>query len=438
MTREELKQLIQETTAPMLKDAVSKDVADVVRANVELAMKEARGNSSVVRGLFGGEDKVNKLEPGTAFARCARATACAKINGYGPDKAIEILRSWGDGELAEKWAEGRTKALAAGDATAGGFLVPTQFSTDIIELLRPSAVVRSLNPTVMPMPMGNLKVPKITSGSTANYVGENSNISKTQPSFGQITLSFKKLAAVIPISNDLVRYSSPQADAVVRDDAVRAIAQREDKAFIRDDGTAGTPKGIKLWINPTNQIASNQTVNLTNVTTDLGKAIQALLDNNIALIPQQNAQSTNVQPVDARPGWIFSPRTYRYLVTVQTSTGLYAFRDEMVQRGTLWGYPYRVTSQVLQTMSGGGLAYGGADTGSNQSEVYFGAFAHAVIGEALSMMVDASQEAAYYDGAQVQAAFSQDQTVIRIIEEHDFCLRQDVGFSILTNVIWGT
>lgn len=436
MTREELKQFIKDTTAPMLKTAISKDVADAVRENIESLFKDARGSHGLASKLFSGVDDTPKLMPGTAFARCARAVAAAKLSGGGPESAVDILRKWGNDDLATKWQEGRTKALAAGDATAGGFLVPTQFSADIIELLRPSAVVRSLNPTVMPMPMGNLKVPKVVSGATASYVGENANISKTQQSFGQITLSFRKLAAVVPISNDLVRYSTPQADAVVRDDVVRSIAQREDKAFIRDDGMSGTPKGIKNWINASNRLAATASVSLAGVTNDLGRLIQALLDNNVSLIPQQQMQGS-AQPVDSRPGWIISPRTYKYLTTVQTSTGLYAFRDEMVQRGTLWGYPYRVTSQVLQTMSGGGASFGGSDTGSNQSEIYFGAFAHAVIGEALSMMVDASQEAAYYDGSAVQAAFSQDQTVIRVIEEHDFCLRQDVAFAILTGVTWG-
>ena len=32
---------------------------------------------------------------------------------------------------------------------------------------------------------------------------------------GNVTLTFKKLSRVIPISNDLMRYSSPGADAIV-------------------------------------------------------------------------------------------------------------------------------------------------------------------------------------------------------------------------------
>ena len=94
--------------------------------------------------------------------------------------------------------------------------------------------------------------------------------------------------------------------------------------------------------------------------------------------------------------------------------------------GTLY-----VTSTIAEVMSGDD------DTGGTSSEIYFGCFAHAVIGESLGMLVDASTEAAYYDGSQVQAAFSRDQTVIRVMTEHDFALRHDKAFVRLKSVGWG-
>jgi hypothetical protein len=127
--------------------------------------------------------------------------------------------------------------------------VPTQFSTDVIELLRPAAVVRSMGPMTIPMPNGTVKVPKVTTGATASYMGENTNVAKSEEQFGQITLTWKKLGVLVPISNDLIRYSSPSADAVVRDDVVRAMAQREDQAFLRDDGTERHAEGPEVWIN---------------------------------------------------------------------------------------------------------------------------------------------------------------------------------------------
>lgn len=424
LTKQELIDMIKEQVAPLIKDTVGKDIADMVRENIETQLAPLRkgAKGGIVERMFSGnEEKEVEAPAGTNFAKCLRATAAAKMAGYGSEKAIEILRGWGDGKLADKWAEAREKALASNDPTSGGFLVPTQFSSDVIGLLRPAAVVRGLGATTIPMPNGTVKVPKVTQGASASYIGENSNAPKSEERFGQITLSFKKLACLVPISNDLIRYSSPAADAIVRDDVVRAMAQREDYAFLRDDGTSGTPKGLKNWINAANKFNANATVNLANVTLDLGKAVQALMAANIPMIVQQQQN----QGVDARPGWIFSPRVYRYLTTLQTANGVYAFRDEML-RGTLWGWPYRVTTQVPETLG----------TGAS-TEIYFGAFAHAVIGEALGLQVDASMEAAYHDGSNVVAAFSQDQTVIRVIQEHDFALRYDKAFCLIEAVNWG-
>lgn len=434
MTKDELAGFIKEQTASMLKDFkpdLGKEVAELIRENIEKSLEPLRkAGGQWSSKMFGEEEKDGKYANGLGMARCLRATAAAKLSGQGPEKAIEILKGWGDGELAEKWMDARTKALNTGDPTAGGFLVPTQFSQDVIAYLRPAAVVRSLNPMTLPMPMGTIKVPKVTQGVSASYMGELSNVSKSEERFGQITLTWKKLGVLVPISNDLIRYSSPSADQVVRDDVVRAMAQREDQGFLRDDGTSGTPRGLKYWINPTNMFNANQTVNLANVTIDLGKAIQNLMAANIPMVVAQQQGFPNVGGADARCGWIFSPRVYRYLTTLQNANGFYVFRDEML-RGQLWGWPYRVSTVVQESLTSS------ANSVSTNTEVYFGAFAHAVIGEALGVMVDASQEAAYNDGSNVQAAFSLDQTVIRVLSEHDFALRYDKAFSLIQGVQWG-
>lgn len=437
MTKETLGAHIKEQLAPMLKEMLGSQMADMVRENIETALRAKAGSSGFAARLLddgngGGVERLKTpLTPGLAMARGLRAIACAKLAGTGAAGVPDVLRSWGSNDMADAWTAARTKALSTGDPTGGGFLVPTQFSTDVIELLRPSAVVRSLNPTIMPMPNGSVKVPRISAGSAASYIGENAAVTKSQQQLEQITLSFKKLACLVPISNDLVRYSSPAADTIVRDDMVRSMATREDKAFIRDNGTSGTPRGLKSWIDPANRFSANATVNLANVTVDLGKAIQRLMAADVPLIIQQFPDNTQAAPITARAGWIFSPRTYMYLTTVQNGQGFYAFRPEMMT-GTLWGFPYRVTSQVLET-----LTAAGADTGGLQSEVYFGAFAHAVIGEAMNMMVDASTEAMYVDGSNNVSAFQQDQTVVRVLAEHDFALRHDKAFSLIQSVTWG-
>ena len=407
MTRDELTTLIKQSAGPMVAEAVEL----AVRTHVE-PLKQAQTDwfGKLVSGGTGGRAEEPKRDKGMAFARCLRATAAARLSGLGPDAAISILKQWGDGDLAEKWADGRQKALAAGDATAGGFLVPVQFSQEIIEFLRAAAVIRRLNARVIAVPTGTLKVPKLTGGATSYYVGENVNATKSEPTTGQLSLSFKKLVTLVPVSNDLIRYSSPGADAVVRDDVVNAMRVREDSAFIRDDGTASQPKGLRYWAHADHVLEANATVSVQNTFTDLGQMVQKLLDANIPMIS---------------PAWVMAPRTQQYLLTLLNSNGIPVFREEMVG-GRLWGFPVGVTTSVPTNVG----------TSSNKSEIYFVDMAQAVIGESMNLIVDASQEAAYHDGSSVQAAYSLDQTVVRAIAEHDFGMRHDKAIAVLTQVSW--
>jgi len=212
------------------------------------------------------------------------------------------------------------------------------------------------------------------------------------------------------MSNDLLRYSSPGADAMVRDDVVNAMRVREDAAFIRDDGTQSTPRGLRYWAHADNILAANGTASVANTFSDIGSLILKLLEANIPMIA---------------PGWVWAPRTEMYLRTLQNTNGFSVFRDEMAT-GRFFGFPFAATTGVPVNVG----------TSSNKSEIYLVDFAQVVIGEAMNLIVDASQEAAYHDGSSVIAAYSQDQTVVRAIAEHDLGLRHDKAVAVLTQVAW--
>lgn len=434
MTPTELQSLIKEVTLPLIKDFAGNQVKEIV---AEAIAKQIEGNGAGKQMLTGvnGEEGTQPSKTwkesgyseqyygypnvaktahdfpphyGLGFGRCVRAMAKSRMDGNGYKAVPKILADWGDKASAKFYEE---KALAASDAVSGGFLVPPQFSQEIIEFLRPASVVRKLGPVIIPMPTGTFRIPKMTVGSTFTYQGENTNAGKTQPQFGNVTLTFKKLSGVVPISNDLMRYSSPGADAIVRDDMVNGIADAENRNFLRGDGTAATPVGLLNWCLAANNFAANQTSNLANITADLGAMIVRLMNNNIKMI---------------KPGWIWAPRTWNFLMTLQTTNGVFPFRDELM-RGTFWGWPYGTTTAVPINI---------AKTSSASSEIYLVDFADAAIGEALNMTIDASQEAAYWDGSSVISAFSQDQTVIRAISEHDFVMRRAESIAVLNSVVY--
>jgi HK97 family phage major capsid protein len=96
----------------------------------------------------------------------------------------------------------------------------------------------------------------------------------------------------------------------------------------------------------------------------------------------------------------------------------------------LWGWPIGTTTNVPITLDTSGSG------NDNESEVYLVDFAQVLIGESQGLLVDSSQEAAYHDGSNIQAAFSLDQTVVRAIAEHDLGMRHDKAVAMLTQVTW--
>jgi len=388
MKKEDIQGIIKEVVGDILAEQKEREHESSVKGQLD----------SIMAAVSRQKTDPEREERGLKAGRFMRAVCAGKGD---TEKAAKFAKNqWGDGEVV--------KALEASDAAAGGVLIPQGWSADLIELLRERSVVRSMNPTVVPMPNGTMQFPKLTGGATAGYVGESYNLPLTAPTFGQINLTWKKLACLIPISNDLLRFASVSADTIVRDDAIAAMAIREDQAFLRSDGSQFAPKGLLYWCPTANKFNANGTVNLANVTADLAHAILHLRNANCRMI---------------RPGWIFAPRTEMWLMQVRDTNGNFAFRDEML-RGTLWGFPYASTTEIPINLT------------STYSEVYLVDFADVLLGEANSLMVSASDTAAYYDGSAVQASFSLDQTVMRLIAHHDLGMRHDESITVIEQVNW--
>lgn len=402
LTKDDLS-LITDSLSGLVKrqvEEVMKAVDERAATGLSLKAEERNYAQELMEGALG-EPRTprQRLEATVGVGRMLRAFAASKGD---PERASRFA--------AETWkdsvGQAVSKALGAQDAAAGGFLIPDQWSADIIEFLRPKTVVRKSGPMVIDMPNGTMNIPRIGSGATASYIGENTNLGMTSQQFGNVHLTYKKLGAVIAISNDLLRTQSVSADAVIRNDLVRAMAQAEDLNFLRSDGTVFSPKGIKYWAANTTTSAGTS---LANMITDLSKLLLYLYNANVNF--------TN-------PAWFMSPRTRVTFETVQNSQGFYVFRNEMMTTGKLWGVPFYSTTQIPINLSG------------TNTELYLADMDDVVIGEATTLIIDSSPEAAYYDGSAVQSAWSQDQTSVRAISRHDLAARHDPSVAYLSAVAY--
>ncbi|HHL2712915.1 TPA: phage major capsid protein [Yersinia enterocolitica] len=297
-------------------------------------------------------------------------------------------------------------------AGSGGALIPQNMQNEVIELLRDRTVVRILGARSIPLPNGNLSMPRLSGGATAGYVGEGKDVVATGATFDDVKLSAKTMIALVPVSNQLIGRAGFNVEQLLLGDILSSIANREDKAFLRDDGTGDTPKGMKAVATAANRLVvwEGTTVNLTTIDSYLDNLILKHMDSNSNMI---------------RCGWGLSNRTYMTLFGLRDGNGNKVYPE--MSQGILKGYPIQRTSAIPANLGDDG----------NESEIYFCDFNDVVIGEDGMMKVDFSTEATYKDAdGQLVSAFARNQSLIRVVTEHDIGFRHPEGLVLGTRVIW--
>ncbi|MDN3518154.1 phage major capsid protein, partial [Aquisalimonas lutea] len=303
-----------------------------------------------------------------------------------------------------------TKALETGSTGGGGALIAQDLLGEVVELLRPRSVVRRAGAITMDCPWGTKTVPRLASSATASYVAENADIPASEPGFDTDEIELKKLACLVPLSNELVSFTSTvgRADEIVRDDMVQELGQTEDREFLIGDGASGGPEGL------TTQALAAHTDSATSDE-------EATLRTAVNHLEQANVPGE-------RLGWVMSPRTFNYLFTQRGTNGNLKFPELRNDVPTLWNFPVYKTSAIPN--DGG--------SGTNESQIIFSDFSQVVVAEALGMRVDVTQDGAYLDsGSTMRSAFTRDQTIIRAIRHHALYLRHPEAVAVVDAVTWG-
>lgn len=135
--------------------------------------------------------------------------------------------------------------LTVGTTTAGGHTVATDLLADsFIDSLENAMRVRQAGATMLTGLVGNVAIPRQTSGATAYWVAESGAVTESQAAFDQVTLSPKTVGAFSDISRKLLLQSSIDIEAFVRNDLALRLALAIDLAAINGSGASNQPTGI--------------------------------------------------------------------------------------------------------------------------------------------------------------------------------------------------
>lgn len=137
------------------------------------------------------------------------------------------------------------RALSAGAAASGGFLVGTEnLTASMIELLRNRTLVADLGARVLSGLVGNITIPKHAGGGTAYWLSETGTVTENSQTFGQLGLVPHRLSADTAFSKELLMQSSVDVESFVREDLMNILAIEKDRACINGLGANGEPLGI--------------------------------------------------------------------------------------------------------------------------------------------------------------------------------------------------
>jgi len=226
-----------------------------------------------------------------------------------------------------------------------------------IDTLKNEAMVMQLGATVLHGLSKNVSIPRMTAGTSAEWVNEGSAPTESAPTFDNVSLSPKNISALVSYTRQLLIQSDPVIEDLMRTDLRSQIAIAIDAAAINGSGVAPVPEGI---LNTTGIGAVSLDTNGADPTwemvVDLAKSVAS--DN--ALIGE--------------PGYLTNADTVAKLrKTPRQSSGVegnFILNDDVEQLG---GYKLGVSNSVPGDLTKG--------SGTDLSAMIFGNWKDLLIGE---------------------------------------------------------
>jgi HK97 family phage major capsid protein len=220
------------------------------------------------------------------------------------------------------------RALFTNVYGAAGALVGTDLlGGSMIELLRNQMAVARMGARTLSGLRGNVSIPRQTGGATASWLAEDSTITATNQTVGQLNLTPHKLGAATAYTQQLLAQASIDVENFVRQDLMTIIAIARDLAAINGSGNSGEPQGI---LN-TGSLSTAVTLSAAQSMT-YANAVQ--FETNVAL---NNA-------VQGRLGYITTPtvkNNAKLVAEISAANSIPVWKNEMVN-----GYPAFATNQV--------------------------------------------------------------------------------------------
>ena len=342
----------QELNQPVSSEIISNEVKSIVV--VDNGEKEMSENNIVESSP--NEDSLKKINDSIAHIMSILENTKAAKGGYITDGGVKDanIKSFGDFLVAVRRQDherltkvyNSTKDLGESPGSAGGYVVPTEYGTSLIQVaamenqiysrvqrvpvMRESGTYPALDQYFAPTAgSGNTA---FAAGVTASFTQPGTTFTETQPAFSTLNWRLNKTGGFTEVENELIEDSPFAIEALLRGLFQVAISAKNERNILRGSGV-GEPLGI---------LNSNAAVGVSDNTTDKFKWEDV------------GTMYSRYKGIGGTPVWIIHPSVWPQIMTMNNST-VTAWQSNLAgsPQNVLNGYPV-ITSEHMPQLGATG------------------------------------------------------------------------------------
>jgi len=275
-------------------------------------------------------------------------------------RGIEI--PWESKDAAKEFAQfcrllaqkqfGEVRNMVEGTDADGGYFVPSDFKPTLLRIIEQYGVIRT-NAQIVPMVRDEMQWPvfsggwKDKNGAVAGpiyWVDEAAAMTETWPQFSTVTMTVKKLAALVPTSGELLQDSVIPIANLIATLVGEYLAKEEDRVgFVGNTGAGDKFDGA---LTSAGKVTLTSTTNISSITPE------NMLDCINSLNPTVVSGSK----------WYMHRTVYAILRKMRINQGGGAGTGEFLiqspigpEPATMWGYPIELV-EAMPAYTGGASA----------------------------------------------------------------------------------
>ena len=376
-------------------------IKELVTKNIQEALKDKANEISdqIISKMFAGvKEQRAKILEGKTISKDAKSD----------DVTREFMKAVFAGDTARAKALTTSTSGSSPDDAKAGLLIPEELRNEVLRIAELQYGLARREMLYLPFtgPGDTRKIPALGTSVSVFWTGEGVKKNSTQPKFNIVTQTLKKLAAIVPMTEEILEDSAINLTQLIGALFAEAVAKEEDLQFFAGDGT--------VWTG----ILNNGSVNTVYQT--VGGIANLSADDLLKMIDET--------PTGALAGAKFyMNRTVLSAVRkLKTATTLdYIFQNPgQGLPATIWNYPYELSDAFPKA----------ADVVDGSPYILFGNLkATCIFGDKQQLRVKLLEEATITDtdGQTTVNLAEQDMVALRVVERVGYVIGLPTGLTVL-------